>query len=91
MSTTIDRKLKSKAVKGTIDRKLKFSAKYLNYARQSGCLKFLNDKTCASRKLKTLDKNLRDKEVVKYLFETSNWFLFERNHKYLDVIDTFSQ
>lgn len=90
MNGTIDRKLKLKSKRDTIDRKLKFSVKYLGYAKKSGCMRFTNDEASCTTKLKTLDKNFKDKEVVRYLFETSNWFLFEKDHKFLNVLDMFS-
>lgn len=91
MNTTIDRKFNFRGMQNTIDRKFKFSAKYLSYARKSGCIKFVNNGDCRAGKLNTLDKNITEEEVVKYLFETSNWFLFEKDHKFLNVIDTFSE
>lgn len=75
----------------TIDRKLKFSVKYLSYAKKSGCMRFISRDEGATGKLKTLDKNIKDKEVIQYLFETSNWFLFEKDHRYLHMIDMFSE
>lgn len=91
MNGTIDRKLNLKSKNSTIDRKLKFSVKYLSYVRKSGCMKFINDEDVGYSKLKTLDKEFKDKEVVKYLFETSNWFLFEKDHKFLNVLNSFSR
>lgn len=92
MYRTIDRKLKLKPSKSTIDRKLKRSVKYLSYAKKSGCMKFVSEQVYSkSKKLNTLDKNLKDKEVLRHLFETSNWFLFDKDHKLLDMIHMYSQ
>lgn len=69
---------------------LKHSAKYVKYARRTGCVKFKNGGKSFSG-FQTLDVPLREAEIFQYLVETSNWFLFERNNGILTLTDLYSK
>lgn len=69
---------------------VKYSAKYIKYARRTGCVKFKNKGRGLSG-FQTLDVPLREAEVFQYLVETSNWFLFERNNEILTLTDLYSK
>lgn len=73
-----------------MNRKLKYSSKYIKYARKSGCVKFMNKK-CDHGKMQTLDITFREAEIFRYLVETSNWFLFEKDNKFLTLTDMFAE
>ncbi|XP_050297734.1 espin isoform X2 [Anthonomus grandis grandis] len=60
----------------------KYSAKYTKIARRTGCLKFKKKKG-----IQTLDVKIKDTEVLQYILETSNWFLFEKDDEILDILE----
>ncbi|KAG5882620.1 hypothetical protein JTB14_013309 [Gonioctena quinquepunctata] len=77
-----------------MNRKLKYSARYVKIARRTGCMRFTNEsdgEIGTGWKVKTLDKPLREAEILQYFVETSNWFLFEKDDSVLTLSDMFSK
>ncbi|XP_074032071.1 espin protein forked isoform X2 [Leptinotarsa decemlineata] len=77
-----------------MNRKLKYSAKYIKIARKTGCVRFINknvDEDGTDWKMQTLDKPLKEAEILQYFVETSNWFLFEKDNSVLTLTEMFSK
>lgn len=73
-----------------MNKRLKYSAKYLKVAKTTGCLKFSTTE-CGITKISTLDRPLREAECFQYFIETSNWFLFEKDNSVLTLTDMFAK